>query len=254
MRHQWTWFLLIFFLFFTNSCKQAATPQDWISLQADQLHNGSVAMYSIKNKLGDVQVYYTNHILKEASNCVIVQEYTGKTEEYTKRLRLDGSTLNMISYEVAQNNKEADLSKTTIDQLQFTMLSGKKMNQTYLISDFLGDKPRYTRLLVGSFFIENDFLLTLLTAFPFEKEKQGTYKVVRTMSVMDEKEQNHWESKTFSVTGQEEILYKRRKIPVYRVSFPAEKAIAWFSQEIPHMLIRAEFPTDTIELVDWNEI
>ena len=254
MKKSRSWCLVAIFLFTLYNCKQAAPVQDWIPLQTELLHNGSVAMYSIKNKLGEVEVYYTNHILRETDNCVIVQEYTGKTKEYTKRLRLDGASLNLISYDVIQNNTEADLNSTTINSVQFTMLSGKKTHQTYLISDFLDEKPKYTRLFIGDFFIENDFLLTLLTAFPFETTKQGTYKVVRTMSVMDKNEKTNWETKTFSITGKEEILYKRKPIPVYKVSFPAEKANAWFSQETPHMLIRAEFPTNTIELIDWNEL
>ncbi|MCE5222863.1 hypothetical protein LLG10_01560 [bacterium] len=254
MKKNLSWFLVILFLFTLNSCKPATPVQDWVPLQTELLHNGSVAMYSIKNKLGDVEVYYTNHILREADNCVIVQEYTGKTEEYTKRLRLDGASLNLISYDVIQNNKEADLTSTTVNSLQFTMLSGKKTHQTYLISDFLDEKPKHTRLFIGEFFIENDFFLTLLTAFPFETTKQATYKVVRTMSVMDPEEKTNWETKAFYIAGEEEILYKRKPVPTYRVSFPAEKATAWFSQEAPHMLIRAEFPTNTIELIDWNEL
>jgi len=237
-----------------SSCKPASVVQDWIPLKAERLHNGSVAMYAIKNRLGEVEVYYKNHILQEAENVLVVQEYTGKTEEYTKRLRLDGTTLNLLSYEVAQDNKEADLSKTTINQVQFTMLTGKKTNQTYLISDFLEDKPKYTRVFIGNFFIESDFLLTLLSAFPFEEQKQGSYKVVRTMSVMDKNEKNHWETKAFSITGSEEILYKKQSIPAYRVSFPAEKTTAWYSKEVPHMLLRAELTSTTIELIDWNEL
>ena len=254
MKKSRTWFLVVLFLFTLSSCKQTATVPDWVLLKSEFLRNGSVAMYSIKNKLGDVEVYYTNHILREADNCVIVQEYTGKTTEYTKRLRLDGTSLNLISYDVIQNNKEADLTSTTVNSLQFTLLSGKKTHQTYLISDFLDEKPKYTRLFIGEFFIENDFLLTLLTAFPFETTKQATYKVVRTMSVMDPNEKTNWETKTFYISDKEEILYKRKPIPTYRVSFPAEKATAWFSQETPHMLIRAEFPTNTVELIDWNEL
>jgi len=247
--------LLTVLLFSTiSSCKPALVVQDWIPLKADRLRNGSVAMYAIKNRLGEVEVYFKNHIMQEAENLLIVQEYTGKTEEYTKRLRLDGTNLNLLSYEVIQNNKEADLSKTTINQLQFTMLTGKKTNQTYLISDFLEDKPKYIRLFIGNFFIEGDFLLTQLSAFPFEEQKQGSYKVVRTMSVMDPNEKNYWETKTFSVTDREEILYKRQSIPAYRVSFPAEKTTAWFREEAPHILLKAELTSTTVELIDWNEL
>lgn len=247
MRHWLSWFLILLFSLGWVSCQIKTPKVDWIPLRSDYMHNGSVSMYSIKNKLGDILVYYKNHVLIEAGNYVISQEYTGQTEEFTRRLRLDGSTLNMISYEIVQDNTEVDKSKTTINQLQFVMLTGKKTNQTYFITDFQDEKPKYSRLFIGNFFIENDFLLTLLSAFPFEELSYASYNIVSTVNKKNS-------VSSFTVTGKEKILYKRKMIPTYRVNFPTEKSNAWFSQEIPHMLIKAEFPDRTIELVDWNEI
>lgn len=239
------------------NCRDLTTQIEWIPLKSEYLRNGSVAMYSVKNKIGKIELYYKNHIFREAGDCVISQEYTGQTAEYIKRLRLDGVTLNLISYDIIQNNTEADLDKTTIAELQFKMLTSKKTNQTYLITDYLENKPSYTRLYTKPFLIENDFLLTVMTGFPFEEHSHASYQVVNTMKKVNDTAGNetaYLAEVAFTVIGQEEISYKRQNIPSYKVNFPSENLQAWFSVEIPHMLIKAEFPERTIELVDWNEI
>lgn len=249
--------LLIGCSVFMIHCQDAETQIDSIPLKSEYLRNGSVSMYTVKDKLGKVELYYKNHIFREAGDCVISQEYTGQTTEYIKRLRLDGVTLNLISYDIIQNNTEADLDKTTIAELQFKMLTGKKNNQTYLITDYLEDKPSHTRLYTHPFLIENDFLLTLLTGFPFEEYSHASYQVVNTMKKVNDPqgtEKAYLAELSFNVTGKEEITYKRQSIPVYKVEFPSENLKAWFTVEIPHMLIKAEFPNRTLDLLDWNEI
>lgn len=211
-------------------------------LEASSLQNGSVALYSIKDKNGKVMKLIKNHVLEETSQMFFIQEYSASDSEEMIRVKLSPKTLNLDYSEVVVT-KSTDGGESM--PKQEASASIERAGSNYFLTMLRDGKKQNTRIFNDSLVMEQEVMVYLLNCFPFDKTSSASIHFMNVRSQQEGVE-------NITVVGKETKMYNQQNINVYRVKLDSLGCTAWYMEEKPHPLVEADFPSYTIQLSDWN--
>jgi len=243
-------FLLISFLVLTTfGCKNKEEVLPVSQLDPTLLQNGSVSLYHFKSKENKVTKIIKNHVMQEFDTFLFLQEYSSTNSEEIIRLKLDLKTLFLNTIEIvkpeAQDEKKSSLGKQESQKMIF---KGLRYGTNFKVTDFTGNKPKVSTFFPGTFFMDQEMMVYLLSCFSFETKTGDNIKFINLRNQKEGIE-------TIRVVEKMTKTYNKSQISVYKVELTQQGIIAWYMEEKPHMLVEADFPSgEKIMLIDWNNL
>ena len=250
---------MVFTLLLCNfSCKSSVDLPE-VSLQMENLRNGRVALYSTYDYNTEKMVDWEQHgVIRERFEEVEYRiEHVGISNQELQQCFFKDNPPSLELYEVyrietpSEENKEID-NKKIEKQLVY---KGQKKGKSFYSFNKTISPDKKKRVYVGDQCFEIETLPYILCTFPFENKKSLTLRWVKTRIPRQEETTDSMEgTTTIIVDGEETIAAKGKDYLAYKVSIPALNCTAWYTKDIPHILVRAEFPDRITVISEWNGI
>jgi len=230
----------VIFLILTNfaSCKNDKNTIDInINVNPEFLRNGSVSNYSVSNSNTDDISYFTNYILLQPEYILIIKDYNTSDGERIQRFKLDKENLSILNSEIVKNDGVK----------QDILIESSRKGNYFEFKDLTNkDNPVSKKIYTGREQIfEENVILQMISCFPLNKDETYNFKYVNTQDLIDGEE-------TFKVIGFETITVMNKKYNSIKIELLSSRCTAWFLEDPPHILLRAIYPNNVIELINWN--
>jgi hypothetical protein len=209
-----------------------------INVNPEYLKNGSVSIYSVSDSETDEITYFTNYILVQPENILIIRDLNNNDEERIQRYKIDKENLSILSSEVVKsvNNKQDNL------------YTGTKKGKYFELVDNTNKEQKTKRIDIGNNqYFEDDIILQLISCFPLNKDQIHNFKYVSTLDLLEGEE-------SYKVIGEDTVMVMSKKFNSIKVELINSRCTAWFLEENPHILLRAVYPDNVIEIINWNYI
>ncbi|MCK5849213.1 MAG: hypothetical protein KAH01_08480 [Caldisericia bacterium] len=252
-------FLVIFALLLGNlSCKNSVDIPE-ISLQMENLKNGRVALYSTYDKNTEKAVNWEQHgVIREVFGEVEYRiEHVGLANQEFQQCVFKDQPPSLELFTVyrietpAEENKEIEKEKFE-KQLVY---KGQKKGKSFYSYNKTVFPDKTKRVYVGDQCFEIEILPYLLCAFPFEKQTSLTIRWVKTRVPRQVDTTESMEGVgTIIVIGEETVAAKGKDYLAYKVSIPMTNCTAWYTKDLPHILVRLECPDSIKVITEWNGI
>lgn len=227
----WCLILLLF------SCSGNST--NFIEVEPSYLQNGSTSVYTLYNEKGEALYTFRDNVFKNPENIMLVRELSEKENEEVLRIKLDPKHLSPIQTQIVNSEEQSETPK----------FLGEKNGKSYLITEWdENNNSTYKRIYIGSEqFFEDEILLKIISTFPLNEGTYNSFKYVNTRNKTSGDE-------SYRVLGIESITVSNNKYEAIKVEIPGNSCTAWYLKDIPHLLLKAKFPSMELRLTGWNNI
>ena len=232
--------ILLIFLSLINiiSCSNNLKINININVNPDYLKNGSVSIYSVSDSNTDDISYFTNYILAEPERILIIKDLNNNIEEKIHRYKVDKKNLSVLNSEIVKSNGVK----------QDILFKGTRRGNYFELIDSSNKETKTKRINIGNNqYFEDDIILQLLSCFPLNKDLIHNFKYISTSSQAEGEE-------SYKVIGVDAITVMNKKFNSIKVELVNSRCTAWFLEEAPHILLKAVYPNNVIEIINWNYI
>jgi len=233
-----TLFLILIFSISIISCSNNKDSNVIVSINVnpDFLKNGSVSIYSVSESETDEISYFTNYILSQSESILIIKDLNNNIEEKIQRYKLDKKNLSILSTEIVKSNGDK----------QDILFKGTKKGNYFELVDSSNKDLITKRIITGNNqYFEEDLILQLIACFPLNKDQIHNFKFVSTINQIQGEE-------SYKVIGEDIVTVMNKKFNSIKVELINSRCTAWFLEEAPHILLRAVYPDNVIEITNWN--